>query len=33
VPSRHFSFLIGARALPAKIAVGTGIAKLSVDAD
>ena len=31
MPSRHFLFVIGARALPAKIAVGAGIAKLSVD--
>jgi hypothetical protein len=31
VPSRHFVFVIGAPGLPAKLAVGAGIAKLSVD--
>jgi hypothetical protein len=30
VPSRHFLFVIGARALPAKIAVGAEIANRSV---
>ena len=31
MPSRHFLFVIGAGVLPAKIAVGTEIAKRSVD--
>jgi len=31
VPSRHFLFVIGARALPTKIAVGAEIANRSVD--